>query len=52
LRDQECFIFLGDGQIELRRVVVGVVGEHLKKTVEPPLSRSLASLVASSTDAG
>ena len=30
LHDRECFIFLGDGQIELRRVVVGVVGKHFK----------------------
>jgi hypothetical protein len=30
LHDGECSVFLGDGQIELRRVVVGVVGEHFK----------------------
>jgi hypothetical protein len=29
LHDRECFVFLGDGQIELRRVV-GVVGEPFK----------------------
>ena len=30
LHDRESFVFLGDSQIELGRVVVGVVGKHFK----------------------
>ena len=32
LHDREGLVFLGDGQIELRGVVVSVVGKHFKVT--------------------
>jgi hypothetical protein len=32
LHGRECFVFLRDDQVELRRVVEDVVGEHYKET--------------------